>query len=454
MVPKRLQKRLALIPIVLVIAACGIGGDGGGGPGPAYPLQVSANSRYLVDQNGEPFLMIGDAPQSLMVNASLDDVDFYLANRASHGFNVVWINLLCAEYTGGRSDASTFDGLRPFLLTGDLLTPNELYFKRCDDIIRSAAGRGITIILDPAETGSFLSVMRANGIEKCRAYGRFVGSRYRDFDNIIWMSGNDFQSWRNESDNLLAKAVAEGIIETDPRHIHTLGLDYFVSSSLDNALWSDLIDLNAAYTYYPAYAEILKDYARTPAAPVFLVETDYEFESGADAERLRRQAYWSFLSGACGYVYGNGYIWPLIPGWKGYLETTGVVELGHCRALFDSLAWHTLVPDASHRLVTAGQGTYWSGGTPSYGISDNDYVTAASTPNGRLALAYVPSARTVTVDLSVLAGPVSARWYDPTTGTYLAIAGSPMPNSGAWSFNTPGLHADGAGDWVLVLEAQ
>lgn len=446
--------RLALVPLVLVIAACGIGGNGGGGTGPEYPLRVSANSRYLVDQNNESFLLIGDAPQSLMVNAPPDDVDLYLADRASRGFNVVWVNLLCAEYTGGRSDASTFDGLRPFLLTGDLSTPNELYFNRCDAVIRSAADHGIAVLLDPAETGSFLSVLRANGLEKCRAYGRYVGKRYRDFDNIIWMSGNDFQSWRDESDNLLVKAVAAGIKETDPRHIQTLGLDYFVSSSSDNALWSDLIDLNAAYTYYPAYVEVLEDYARAPAAPVFLIETDYEFENGADAERLRRQAYWAFLSGACGYVYGNGFIWPLTPGWKGYLETTGAIELGHCRALFDSLAWHTLAPDASHRLVTAGRGTYWSGGTPSYGISENDYVAAASTPDGRLALAYVPSARTVTVDLSVLAGPVTARWFDPTTGTYVAIAGSPMPNSGPWSFTTPGLHADGAGDWILVLDAQ
>jgi hypothetical protein len=212
--------------------------------------------------------------------------------------------------------------------------------------------------------------------------------------------------------------------------------------------------LNAAYTYYPAYAEVLKDYARTPASPVFLVETDYEFENGADAERLRRQAYWSFISGACGYVYGNGMIWPLTPGWKGYLGTTGVVELGYCRAFFGPRPWHALVPDTSRRLVASGSGTYWSGGTPSYGISDNDYVVAASTPDGRLALAYIPSARTVTVDLSGLAGPVTARWYDPTTGTYLAITGSPMPSSGPWSFTTPGLHTDGAGDWVLVLEAQ
>ncbi len=451
-----ITKRLSIIALSLafLLASCDIGGGGGGTTGLVYPLKVSSNGRYLVDQNNVPFLMIGDAPQSLMVNATLGDVDLYLANRASYGFNVLWINLLCAEYTGGRSDASTLDGLMPFTAAGDLSTPNEAYFARCDQIIRSAADHDITIILDPAETGSFLSVMRANGLDKCKAYGCYVGNRYKNFDNVVWMSGNDFQNWRIESDNALVKAVADGIKETDSRHIHTLGLDYFVSSSLDNALWSDLVTLNAAYTYYPAYAEVIKDYNRTPVVPVFLIETDYEFENGADDERLRRQEYWSFLAGACGHVYGSGYIWPLSSGWKDKLDTAAVTQFGYCRDLFESRLWHSLVPDQTHVLVTAGYGTFWSGGTPSSGISQNDYVTAASTPDGKLALVYIPTARTITVNLARLSGAINARWYDPTTGTYQPIAGSPFPNTGSQTFTTPGVHADGAGDWVLILEAQ
>jgi hypothetical protein len=308
--------------------------------------------------------------------------------------------------------------------------------------------------LDPADTGGFTPILAQNGVDKCRTYGRFLGNRYKDFDNIIWMSGSDFQSWPNDAYNLPAKALAAGIREYDSRHIHTLQLNYFVSSSLDNSLWSDLVTLNAAYTYYPAYAEVLKDYNRTPVAPVFLIESDYELENGADPERLRRQEYWSLLSGACGYVFGNGYVWPIMNGWKDNLDTTGVIEFGYCRALFESRPWHTLIPDQSHALVTAAYGTFWSGGPPSSGISQNDYVTAASTPDGKLALVYIPTARTVTVNLARLAGAITARWYDPTTGTYLPVAGSPFPNAGSQAFTTPGVHADGAGDWVLVLGAQ
>lgn len=387
-----------------------------------------------------------------MVNASPSEADFLLANRASHGFNSVWIMLICNAYSGGRADASTFDGIKPFATANDLSTPNEAYFARCDEVIRSAADRALNVILDPADTGGFMPLLRANGVDKCREYGRFIGSRYRGFDNIIWMSGSDFQSWRTESDNALVKAIADGIKETDPGHLQTLQLDYFVSSSSDDPLWSGLIGVNAAYTYYPAYAEVLEDYGLTPTRPVLLIETDYEGENGADAERLRRQEYWSLLSGACGHVFGNTYVWPIRAGWKSNLDTTGVVQFGYCRDLFESRPWPSLVPDQEHTLVTAGFGGFWSGGTASYGISQNDYVAAAATPDGKLALAYVPTTRTITVDLARLSGSVTARWYDPVLGTYRSITGSPFANTGTQTFTTPGVHADGAGDWVLVLE--
>lgn len=443
-----------VLSLAFLLGSCDAGGSGGGATGPVYPLTVSSNGRFLVDQENDPFLMIGDAPQALMINASVSEAKTLLASRASHGFNTVWIMLICNAYSGGRADASTFDGIKPFSTVDDLSTPTEAYFSRCDQVIRAAADRGINVILDPADTGGFTQTLWKNGVDKCKAYGRYLGNRYKDFDNIIWMSGSDFQGWSNDGYNAAAKAVADGIRETDTRHLQTLQLDFYVSSSLDNALWSSLVTLNAAYTYYPAYAEVLKDYNRTPAVPVFLIESDYEFENGADSERLRRQEYWSLLSGACGFVYGNAYVWPVTNGWMDNLDTTGVVEFGYCRALFKSRSWHSLVPDQNHILVTAGNGTFWSGGSPSSGISENDYVTAASSPDGKLALVYVPTARTITVNLARLSGAIIARWYDPTRGTYQSIAGSPFPDNGSQAFVTPGAHADGAGDWVLVLEAQ
>jgi hypothetical protein len=79
-----------------------------------YPVKVSANNRYLVDQKNAPFLILGDCPQSLTVNLSLTQTESYFSNRLAHGFNTMWINLVCNEYTGGRTDGSTFDGMLPF----------------------------------------------------------------------------------------------------------------------------------------------------------------------------------------------------------------------------------------------------------------------------------------------------------------------------------------------------
>ena len=145
-------------------------------------------------------------------------------------------------------------------------------------MISIAAAHHIVVLLDPIETSSWLGELRTNGIEKAFAYGQYLGSRYKDFSNIIWMHGNDFQSWHTASDDALVQSVARGIRSTDKSHIHTVELNYLTSSSLDDATWAPLIELNAAYTYFPTYAQILTEYNRPDFKPVFLVEANYEFE--------------------------------------------------------------------------------------------------------------------------------------------------------------------------------
>ena len=54
-----------------------------------------------------------------------------------------------------------------------------------------------------------------------------------------------------------------------------------ISGSLDDPSWAPLIELNASYTYYPTYAQVLADYNRPSALPTFMVEANYEFEHNA-----------------------------------------------------------------------------------------------------------------------------------------------------------------------------
>ncbi|QOZ28415.1 DUF4038 domain-containing protein [Bradyrhizobium sp. CCBAU 51753] len=455
-------------------------GKAGSPDGPVYPLKASANNRYLVDQNNTPFLMVGDSPQYLSTNLSQEEAAAFMANRRRYGINTLWINLLCI-----CKEAKTFDGIVPFLVPGDITTPNPAYFQRIDDMLRIAADHGMVVLLDPIETISWLDVLRKNGTSKAFEYGQYLGNRYKDVANIIWMHGNDFQSWRNAADDDLVQAVARGIRSMDAIHIHTVELNTATSGSLEDPSWAPLIELNAAYTYFPTYAQVLTEYNRPSFKPIFMVEANYEFENvgpdpeGGSAQNLRRQEYWTMLSGGAGQLYGSAHTWKLERGWEANLDTQGVIQLRYMKNLFASRKWHDLVPDQTHTVVTAGYDHFSClvgkfvtgvskdpdslmssvfGGIRQYSgvgsITSNTCATAARTSDGSLVLVYMPTIRAITVDMSKLAGTATARWYDPTSGEYVDVKDSPFGNEGNRVFMPSGANKSGEGDWVLVLEAR
>jgi len=422
-----------------------------------YPLKVSANGRFLVDQNGVPFLLAGDGAQGLLGNISVADADTYFANRASHGFNASWVSLLVNTYTGGRADGTTFDGIAPFTTPGNLATPNEAYFARADQVIQEAANHGIIVLLDPIETGGWLTVLRNNGATAARAYGRYLGGRYAHFDNIIWLNGNDFQTWRNTDDDTIVKAVALGIRDLDTRHMHTIELDYYTSDSVEDPTWQSFVGLNSAYTYYSIYAQLYADYNLSPAIPSILIESNYEESTLGIAPRtpsahdMRAQYYWADLSGATGQVYGSQEVNAFAPDWQSHLSDPGGTENLYLQNLLLPRSWYLLIPDQTHVVVTAGYGTFSNAQVSNQG---DTYAPTARIPDGSLVLTYMPTARAITVNMTQMAGATTARWYDPTTGTYTAITGSPFQNTGSRAFTPPSTtHADGSTDWVLVLEA-
>src|SRR5262249_33137867 len=139
--------------------------------GYVFPLKVSVDQRHLVDKNNVPFMMVGDAPQALVGNLSPADADFFMANRETYGVNTLWVNLLSDSYTACNANGTTFDGIAPFTKPGDLATPNPKYFNRVEAMITLAQQHGMVLLLDPIETGGWLSVLRANGVAKARAYG-------------------------------------------------------------------------------------------------------------------------------------------------------------------------------------------------------------------------------------------------------------------------------------------
>jgi hypothetical protein len=69
-------------------------------------------------------------------------------------------------------------------------------------------------------------------------------------------------------------------------------------------------------------------------------------------------------------------------------------------------------------------------------------------------MVYMPSARAITINMTQLSGSATARWFDPTTGTFTTVSGSPLMNTSTALMLSPpsGNHTDGYSDWVLVLE--
>jgi Protein of unknown function (DUF4038)/Concanavalin A-like lectin/glucanases superfamily/Putative collagen-binding domain of a collagenase len=435
-------------------------------PAPSdYPLRASANGRYLVDSNNVPFLIIGDAPHSLITNLNSADAAVYLANRGSNGFNALWIELLCDSYTAGVGTEGSanyghdINGNNPFTSTlpggyYNLTTPNPAYWSNVDYIVATAAANGLQCFFTPLDEGGWTNTSLANGTTRCYAYGQFLGNRYKDSPNVIWNMGNDFQNWGIAANDAVILAIADGIRSVNNK-LMTVELDYCVSESQNDPNWISRITVNGAYTYYPTYDETLVAYNKPSVMPVLFLEASYEDEdNGGCAELgtpnvLRRQEYWSLTAGAlAGHMYGDHSIWPFSAGWQSHLDTPGVIQLGYFKNFFTSRNWYNLVPDQFHTLLTAGYGTYSSTGH----VSESNYAMAARTPDGTLAVVYTPVSHTLTIALSNFSGPVTTRWYDPTANTFTAISGSPFPNIGTHNFTTPGNNSAGDGDWVLVFE--
>src|SRR5262249_25635715 len=129
--------------------------------------------------------------------------------------------------------------------------------------------------------------------------------------------------------------------------------------------------------------------------------------------------------------------------WYAALGDPWVNKLTLFHRFFEAHPWYKLEPAAGTWLLTSGNGTWGS----------TDYALAARSSDGTFAAVYIPSPRGVVVDLSQMAGPVRAQWFDPTNGAYTLISNA-LPNSGTQWFNSPSANSDGDGDFLLVLEVK
>jgi len=411
-------------------------------PGP-FP-QLSADGSHVVDRNNgdAPFFFNGEAAWSLFAELSREDTELYLADRQQKGFNFILANLI--EHEFATNVPANFYNAQPFTTKGNFATPNEAYFAHADWIIANAASKGQVILLAPLYLGSgcggqgWCAEVSSNSNANMRAYGRYLGNRYKDSPNIVWVIGGDTNP--TGVAGKLREFIA-GLKEFDTVHLMTAhnARGQAAVDPWPNETW---LDLNNIYTSGPDAAEALRNYNRTPFKPFFLIEAEYESGSNGGAA-LRAQAYYTVLSGGYqGHVFGNCPIWAFgarvsafcgSTNWKSVLNSPGSRTLGLVGKLFASRPFEKLVPDQDHTVVTAG-------------FSNNAAITARA-DDGSTVISYMQSGHSVTVNMTKVSGTsANAWWFNPQTGAATA-AGTGLATTGSRSFAAP----SGA-DWVLVLD--
>jgi hypothetical protein len=477
----------------------GAGGDTTKPVAPAvFPLKLSANRRYLVDQNDAPFRMHGEAAWDASVSLSLAEWRSYLDNRKAKGFNTVLVQMTnpVRYQTASTAPASKgAGGALPFLkntsggnwdgdpgfagnsvgqagayhFDADFSTPNPSYFAWVDTMLAEAGARGIAVLLTACYLGYDNGVAdgwwqtlnnSVNTQSVSYGFGQFVGARYKNVPNLIWEMGVDMLPAAGSEGELRAHKILEGIRAAGDTHLWT---GHWVHDyvSTDEAAFANDMDIEGVYTHGPyptlgpTYPLMRLGYSHAPAMPTLLLETTYEGEHGASAAQLREYMWGAQLSGAAGALTGNLPIWDFAAGWEKALESTGSLDMQRMGSLLNGLPWPELVPSGLNgmkTLVTSGAGTVASYTKGIGAAGGDDWVVAAATPSGSALLAYVPAthAGPIGVDMTALSGSARARWYDPTKGNFTAIGS--FPNAGTHDFDTPGKNGAGAADWVLVLD--
>ena len=219
----------------------------------------------------------------------------------------------------------------------------------------------------------------------------------------------------------------------------------------------------------PNWDMITSDYKRIPVKPVLDGEPNYEDhpidpylrkwepEMGRFTDYdVRKAAYRSVFSGACGHTYGHHSIWQFwregreamsfpAPAWEEALNRPGAAQLIHLKNLVLSRPYLTRIPDQE---LLVGEVLPPS---PQSGEHSDPlracHPRATRDQNGRYALVYIPCAgQTVRVNMEKMASDVRVSWYNPRNGECTPVES--YPNRAILPFTTP----EEGPDWVLVLD--
>jgi len=332
-------------------------------------FSVSANKHFLL-KNGKPFFWLGDTAWELFHRLSREEAIEYLKKRSEQGFTVIQAVAL-AERDG--LNVGNAYGDRP-LLDNDPTRPNEAYFQHVDFIVKKAEEFQLTIALLPTWGDKVFTKKWGAGPEifdssNAAAFGHWIGDRYKESPNIIWVLGGD-RLPRGEADIAIWNAMGRAIMEaTDNRAIISYHPEPCASGSAEWFHQADWLSFNMFQTGHcrdiENYKQIQSVYSLQPAKPVMDAEPIYEdhpvcFNADnlgtSSAYDVRKAAYTDLFAGAFGHTYGCHDIWQMYaPGrvpingphkfWFEALTLPGAEQMKYLRRLIESRPMLDRIPD-------------------------------------------------------------------------------------------------------------
>ena len=167
---------------------------------PIMDLKVTADGRHLMYKDGKAFFYLADTAWELFHKLTRQEAFDYLEDRAQKGFTVIQAVALAEKDGLRRSNAY---GRCPMLINEageyDPIYPDiegeYSYWDHMDEIIRKAAELNLYVALLPAWGDKFPGT-RGEGPhfltpKNAFLYGRWLGERYKNAGNIIWVLGGD-----------------------------------------------------------------------------------------------------------------------------------------------------------------------------------------------------------------------------------------------------------------------
>jgi hypothetical protein len=420
-------------------------------------FSISNNHRYLL-KDGKYFFWLGDTGWELFHRLNREEANQYLKRRSEQGFTVIQAVVL-AEFDGLHTPNAY--GNTP-LMNDDPTKPNEKYFEHVDYIIDKAASYNLNIGLLPTWGDKVFKSNWGTGpeifnVNNAREYGKWMGNRYKDKKNIIWILGGD-RNPRNESDAAIWRSMAAGIMEaTNKKAVISF---HPQPTELGSATWfhkDDWLSFNMFQNGHcrdnNVYDKIQAAYSLQPIKPVMDAEPIYEDHpvcfnvkdlGTSSAYDVRKFAYLDLFAGAHGHTYGCHDIWQFyspnreaVNGphvyWQQAMELPGANQMIYVRKLIESHSPLDRIPDQSL-------------------IKENNYNAAEriqATRGNDYLFVYTAAGKSFTVVLEKIKGTVlNGYWYNPRNGKTTSI--DALTNNGTKKFIPP---SSGYGqDWILVLE--